>query len=120
MKARLLIIVFGLAVLFVGVAAVADLRVRLRMSDMSTAALALGVLCICAASVADFGIRLRMRSIGRKRIFLRGGTFNYGEYMAARTKHGWAAWPVYFMWTMWIAGIVLLIAGCILNSGTQP
>jgi hypothetical protein len=109
-----------LAIFFVGAEAVVNFRNQLRMSDMSTAVLALGSLCICAGTVADFAIRLRMRSIGRKWVFLRGGTFNYAEYHAVREKHGWPAWPVYFMWMMWIAGIALIIAGCFLNSLARP
>lgn len=83
---------------------------------LSTIVLGLGALSICAATVANFEIRVRMRSIGRKWVFLRGGTFNYGEYLAARTKHGWAAWPVYFMWTALVLGVLLIAFGAYLNA----
>jgi len=80
----------------------------------------LGMLLLCAFAVLDAFIRVRMKNIGFKWIFLRGGTFDYGDYMKVRAKHGWSGWPIYLMWTMLILGLVFLIAGCIVRFGLHP
>jgi hypothetical protein len=78
---------------------------------MSSGILGLGGLFLYAALIADITIRLRMWSIGRKGVFFRNSTFRYAEYLEVCTKRGWAAWPVYFMWTALIFGILLLAIG---------
>ncbi len=83
-------------------------------------ALVLAGICICTASAVDTVVPFRMRGIGHKWVFLRGGTYNYHEYLKVCGKYGWRAWPVYFMWVMWIAGISLLVAGCFMRFGTHP
>jgi hypothetical protein len=70
-----------------------------------------GIVLLCGFAVLDVFIRLRMKRIGYKWVFLRGGTLNYNDYLRLRSKHGWSAWPVYVMWTLLIAGLVLVIVG---------
>jgi hypothetical protein len=82
----------------------------------STVILGCGALCGCVAAIFDLAIRLRMQSIGRKFVFLRIGGFKYGEYLAARAKYGWAAWPVYFMWTLLAVGAAFLAAGAYFHA----
>lgn len=69
----------------------------------------LGVLCVFVA--LDAFVRFRMKRIGRKWMFLRGATFDYGEYLEVRAEHGWSAWPVYALWIAFAVGIVLFSAG---------
>jgi hypothetical protein len=52
-----------------------------------------------------------MKSIGYKWVFLRGGTFDYSEYLKVRAEHGWSAWPVYLLWGTLVAGLLLFILG---------
>lgn len=75
--------------------------------------ISLGSLCIVFAMLLDFQMRLRMLSIGDKWIFLKGGLFNYNEYLAAAKKHEWPKWPFYYFWPLFIAGIALLLIGVI-------
>jgi ABC-type uncharacterized transport system permease subunit len=75
--------------------------------------LPLGFALVCAAMALDFWIRLRMRTIGRKNVFLLGGLFNYNEYLAARKRHGWSPWPLYFMYLLLLSGIACSIVAII-------
>jgi hypothetical protein len=61
-----------------------------------------------------------MRAIGAKWIFLRGGTFDYKEYMKVRSKYGWSAWPVYMIAITLILGICFLILGFAMRYGISP
>lgn len=90
------------------------LRYRLMLALVSAG------ICLCTASAVDAFVRWRMRAIGRKWVFLRGGTFNYNEYLEVCGQYGWRSWPICFMWVMWIAGIALLIVGCVIRFGTHP
>jgi hypothetical protein len=80
----------------------------------------LGGLLLCGFLILDTFVRLRMKSIGSKWIFLRGGTFNYSEYLRVRAKHGWSAWPVLMLLVMVIAGITLIIIGMVARYGFSP
>jgi hypothetical protein len=52
-----------------------------------------------------------MWSIGDKWIFIKGGLFNYKEYLKASATHGWPRLPYYLFWPLFLAGIVLLGVG---------
>jgi hypothetical protein len=71
----------------------------------------IGALLLSCFFVLDTFIRLKLKSIGRKMVFLRGGSLDYAEYMRARTQHRWPAWPVYFMWLSLILGLGLVVVG---------
>ncbi len=73
----------------------------------------LGILCVSAGGVLDLLFRERMTDLGHKWARLQGGAFNFSQYHKVRREHGWAAWPVYLMWTAYILGIALLMAGFI-------
>jgi ABC-type uncharacterized transport system permease subunit len=77
------------------------------------------VLLVGAASLDTF-FRFRMMRIGSKGALLKGGFFDYKNYHEVRADHGWAAWPVYLMWGMYICGIGFLIAGFFISFGTHP
>ena len=71
----------------------------------------IGGALLCVFVVLDALVRLRLKGIGRKWVFLRGGTLDYGEYLKVRTKYGWSMWPIYLLWSTLISGIGLFIAG---------
>jgi hypothetical protein len=75
---------------------------------------------IVAAVVLDSFFKFRMTKLGHKWVFLKGGTFDYKEYHHERLEQGWAAWPVYLMWALWICGLALLIGGSFAHFGTKP
>jgi hypothetical protein len=66
---------------------------------------------LCAFVLFDAFVRFKLKSIGRKWVFLKGGTLDYREYLRVRTKYGWPVWPVYLLWTTLAAGLVLVILG---------
>ena len=72
---------------------------------------AVGLVFLCVFVALDALVRIRMKSIGYKWVFLRGGTFDYGEYLKVRAKHGWSAWPVYLLWGTLVVGLLLFILG---------
>jgi hypothetical protein len=72
-----------------------------------------GIVFLCAFVVLDALVRIRMKSIGHKWIFLRGGTFDYGEYLKVRAKHGWSPWPVYLLWGTLMTGLLLFFVGSV-------
>ena len=73
--------------------------------------LVLGALLIGVAAVLDSFLRLRMARIGYKWALLQGGAFDYSRYHKVRVENGWAAWPVHVMWFTFTCGLALLIAG---------
>ena len=79
--------------------------------------LGLGAVLIAAATVLDFVFRLRMTRAGHKMALLLGGAFNYREYHKLRREHGWPAWPVYTMWVLITAGILLVVLGIGMRHG---
>lgn len=79
----------------------------------------LGIAMIGAASVLDMRFRLRMKETGNKWAILKGGAFNDREYHKLRREHGWAAWPVYVMWTLMFCGLLLLVMGFFSEFGTS-
>ncbi len=83
------------------------------------AVLILGGVLIGGAAVLDSLFRWRMSRIGYKWAIILGGAFNYSHYHKVRKQHGWAAWPVYLMWAMWICGIAFPLAGFLMHSGRQ-
>lgn len=70
-----------------------------------------GIVLLCVFVALDVLVRLRMRSIGYKWMFLRGATFDYGEYLKVRAKYRWSPWPVYLLWTALLFGLVLFLVG---------
>lgn len=77
---------------------------------------AIGVILLCTFVALDAFVRVRLRSVGRKWVFLRGGTLDYREYLKASEQHGWPVWPVYAIWVSLIAGIVSFVAGVIVSK----
>jgi hypothetical protein len=84
------------------------------------ALLVMGGAVLAAAIILDFFFRERMAQKGQWAPLFQGGIFNYAEYHRIRVAHGWAAWPVYVMWALYVCGIGLLIAGFSVHFGTQP
>lgn len=72
-----------------------------------------GLALLSAFVALDALVRIRMKSIGYKWVFLRGGTFDYAQYLNVRTKYGWSAWPVYLLWASLVSGLPLFVIGCI-------
>jgi hypothetical protein len=73
-----------------------------------------------AAIALDLMFRMRMAHLGKWSPLFKGGAFNYSEYHRLRGDQGWVAWPVYLMWTLYVCGIGVLIAGFFAYFGTQP
>ncbi len=84
------------------------------------ALLVLGGALLLGAVIMDFFFRARMAGKGQWTPLFQGGLFNYAEYHRVRNAQGWAAWPVYLMWALYICGIGLLITGFFVHFGTQP
>jgi ABC-type uncharacterized transport system permease subunit len=80
----------------------------------------LGIAFIVVGSMLDFTFRSRMASIGYKWALFQGGAFDYSRYHKVRKENGWAAWPVYVMWSAIVCGLALLIAGFFSYFGTSP
>jgi hypothetical protein len=78
---------------------------------------AMGIVFIVVCVVLDTVTKLRMKSIGVKWVFLRGGTFDYREYLNIRKKYGWPAWPVYLIAPTLLLGIFFLILGFVVRYG---
>ena len=74
-----------------------------------------GLGLLCGFVALDAFVRLRMKRLGRKWVFLRGGTFDYGEYLKVRAEHGWSAWPIYILWAALVTGLALFLAGSLLQ-----
>jgi len=79
-----------------------------------------GGMLLGTALVLDAVFRGRLAAQGHWLPLIKGGAFNYAEYHRLRAEKGWAAWPVYLMWALYVCGIGLLIAGWFVQSGTQP
>jgi len=77
----------------------------------------LGIVFIIVAASLSFFFRLRMARLGNKMALLKAGTFDFREYHRVRAENGWAAWPVYLMWSLMICGIVSTICGFFLHFG---
>jgi hypothetical protein len=82
--------------------------------------LVLGFVLIAGAAVLDSIFRIRMARAGHKWALLKGGAFDYSDYLKVRRERGWASWPVYLMWITAVIGIVLLIAGFFTYFGGTP
>jgi hypothetical protein len=87
----------------------------LRLEQGHMRMILIGAILLGCFLVLDTFIRLKLKSAGRKMVFLRGGTLDYGEYLRARVEHGWPAWPVYLMWFVFVFGLVLIAAGLVLR-----
>lgn len=77
----------------------------------------IGIALLCIFVILDAFVRFRVKSIGQKWAFLRGGSLDYREYLKARERHDWPAWPVYAIWLALIAGIAMFVAGVIVSKG---
>jgi hypothetical protein len=71
--------------------------------------LAIGLSLIGVSAVLDTIIRLRLKSIGERGTFLRGGTLDYGRYLAQRREHGWSGGFVYLIFFFLLTGIGFVI-----------
>jgi hypothetical protein len=80
----------------------------------------IGILLLIGFAVLDAFVRWRMKRIGHKWVFIRGGTFDYGEYLKVRIEHGWSAWPIYLLWGMLIMGLVFVSLGIGIRYGFHP
>jgi hypothetical protein len=78
-----------------------------------------GAVLLGIGGILDSLFRSRMMRLGHKWALLQGGAFNYKEYHQARKRQGWAAWPVYVMWSAFLCGIALLIAGFFTYFGVR-
>jgi hypothetical protein len=79
-----------------------------------------GGVLLGAAIALDLMFRMRMAELGKWTPLLKGGAFDYSEYHRLRNDQGWAAWPVYLMWALYVCGLGLLIAGFFVHFGTHP
>lgn len=68
------------------------------------------MLLLLASAVLDGFIRIRMRRVGYTWPSFRGG-FSFNQYLAARTRYGWSASPLYLMWVLLIVGIAFFLLG---------
>ena len=73
----------------------------------------IGGALLCGAVALDTVIRFRMKRIGYKWAFLRGGTFDYGQYLKVRANYGWSPWLVYLFWATLVPGLFLFVLGSI-------
>lgn len=71
--------------------------------------LAIGLIMVGLSAVLDTVIRLRLKDIGEKATFLRGGTLDYSIYLAQRKVRGWSGWWVYLIFVFLAAGVVFVI-----------
>jgi hypothetical protein len=78
---------------------------------------AIGISLLCIFVGLDAYVRIRLKSIGRKWVFLRGGTLEYREYLRACEQHDWPTWPVYALWVTLGTGIALFVSGVIRSKG---
>ena len=81
------------------------------------AILVVGALSLAAGGILDLFFRLRMTRAGYKIAMLQGGAFNYREYHNVRQKYGWSALPVYVMWFLILAGLILIVLGVGMRYG---
>jgi hypothetical protein len=73
----------------------------------------LGFVFLGAFAVLFFRIQSAMAKAGHK-VHFQGFILDSsipGEYLKARTRYGWAAWPAYVVWPCLLAGILLLAGG---------
>jgi hypothetical protein len=82
--------------------------------------LIVGGVLLVAALTLDFAFRMRMVQLGQWSALLQGGAFNYAEYHRRCVDQGWARWPVYLMWVLYICGLALLVAGSFAYFGPRP
>jgi hypothetical protein len=79
----------------------------------------LGGALLVGATVLDIFFRIRLYRVGNKRALAESGTFDFRQYHQVRAQHGWAAWPVYLMWAMYVVGIgFLVVAGAAIHFGS--
>jgi hypothetical protein len=69
----------------------------------------IGITQLCGFAMLDALIRFRMKRIGKKWVFLRGGTFDYGDYLRVASVQRWSAWPVYLMSLLLVSGVLCVI-----------
>jgi len=73
--------------------------------------IALGVASVGVCAVLDTLVRLRLRDAGARAVFWQGGTLDYGSYLRLRRQKGWSPWPVYLIIPFLLVGVVCLILG---------
>ncbi len=77
----------------------------------------LGGVFFLTATGLDLFFRIRLYRVGNRRAIVESATFDYRRYHQVRSEHGWASWPVYLMWTMYVAGFGFLIGGFAVHFG---
>jgi hypothetical protein len=70
-----------------------------------------GFALLVVATALDMRMRLRMFSIGDRWIFLKGGLFDYNQYLRAAAQNNWPTWPYYLFWPVVLLGLFLLAVG---------
>jgi hypothetical protein len=80
--------------------------------------------CLALAGVAVFAaldalVRIRLRKVGQQSRPFQGGLFNHVKYLSLRRQHHWSGWPVYSIWTVWLASIVLLLLNLLYKTVPQ-
>jgi hypothetical protein len=71
----------------------------------------LGVLLIGFSSSILYYLYLYLRDIGKHYVAFNLPATISKDYLRNRTKYGWPAWPVYLMWTLLAAGLIVFVIG---------
>lgn len=83
---------------------------------MRLLALYLGLACLAVFAALDVVVRLRLRKVGEQSRAFQGGLFNHARYLRLRKQHHWSGWPVYLIWTIWLASMVFMFLNVMYNT----
>jgi hypothetical protein len=72
--------------------------------------------CLAVFAALDVVVRLRLRKVGEQSRPFQGGLFNHAKYLRLRKQHHWSGWPVYLIWTVWLASIVFMLLNLLYNT----
>ena len=71
-----------------------------------------GIFLLGGFAAVHYYLYLRLRDIGiNKTIFDFLLVTVPIEYLRNREKHGWPVWPVFLMWGLLLAGVLIFVAG---------
>src|SRR5215471_3401325 len=76
----------------------------------------LALACLGVLAALDVVVRLRLRKIGEQSRPFQGGIFNHAKYLRLRKQYHWSGWPVYLIWTVWLASIVFMLLILLYNT----
>ena len=76
----------------------------------------LALACLGVLAALDVVVRLRLRKIGEQSRPFQGGIFNHAKYLRLRKQYHWSGWPVYLIWTVWLASIVFMLLNLLYNT----